>query len=620
MREFARLARFAAASKWWIVLAVLLGAGTVGAGIGLLAASAYLISAAALHPSIAELSLAIVGVRFFGIARAGLRYLERLAAHTVSLRLLTALRVWFYNALEPLVPARVQQFQSGDMLTRAVADIDTLQDFYVRVLAPPLVAFVIALGMGAFLWQYDARLAFVLWGAWLVAGIGLPSFVQRAARSATQKWITERATMHAQLVDAIQGAADITAFGQGENVKTRARETSAAYASAQMRLAQINALQAGASNLFTNLTLLAILVVGISAASAGGFHAVYLATIALATIAAFEAVTPLPQAAQAFENARAAGKRLFEIVDTHRIEIERVDERAHAHARAHARAHGAMLLDVCELNFAYAPHHANALDGISFSLARGKKIALVGASGAGKSTLVHLLARFWEYDAGEIYLEGKSLRECSADAVRENIAVISQQTYLFNASVRDNLRLAKPNATDEEIVCAAQRAQIHAFVEQLPNGYDTNIGERGAALSGGERQRLGIARALLRDTPLLILDEPTANLDAHTERAILGELFEAAQDGALLLLTHRLVGLERMDEILVLEQGRVVERGAHAQLLAQRGVYARMWALQNQALRKNFNFRVQSFGGGEDAFNESTARVSVLCALERQPN
>jgi ATP-binding cassette subfamily C protein CydC len=617
MGEFLRLARFAAAFKWWMALAVLLGAGTIGAGIGLMAASAYLISAAALHPSIAELNLAIVGVRFFGIARAGLRYLERLAAHSISLRLLTALRVWFYNALEPLAPARLQPYRSGDILTRAVADIDTLQDFYVRVLAPPLVALVIALGMGAFLWQFDARLAVVLWGAWLAAGIGLPALARRAAHHVTQTWSAQRAAMHAQLVDALQGIADITAFGQREAVKTRAAATSAAYAAAQMRLAQINALQAGAENLLTQLTLIAVLVVGIAAVNAGEFRAVYLAALALATIAAFEAVTPLPQTAQALEHATAAARRLFEIVDANadgsraprarRIEIER----AHEHAR------GAILLKVRDLKFAYAAGETNALDGISFALARGEKIAIVGPSGAGKSTLVNLLARFWEYDAGEIYLEGKPLREFSADAVRDKIGVISQRTYLFNASVRDNLRLAKPDATDDEIVRAARRAQIHSFVERLPRGYDTPIGERGAALSGGERQRLGIARVLLRDTPLLILDEPTAQLDAPTERALLREIFRLLDTRALLLLTHRLVGLEEMDEILVLERGHIVERGKHADLLARGGLYARMWHLQNQALDQDPS--VQPSKGETDDFSESIADIPVFRELESSP-
>jgi ATP-binding cassette subfamily C protein CydC len=630
MREFLRLARFAAAFQWWIVLAVLLGAGTIGAGIGLMAASAYLISAAALHPSIADLNLAIVGVRFFGIARAGLRYLERLAAHSVSLRLLTALRVWFYNALEPRAPARLQQYRSGDILTRAVADIDTLQDFYVRVLAPPLVALVIALGMGAFLWQFDARLAVVLWGAWLVAGIGLPALTRRAAHDVTQTWSTERAAMHAQLVDALQGVADITAFGQRENVESRAHATSTAYASAQMRLAQINALQAGTSNLLTNLTLLAVLIVGISAANAGTFNAVYLATIALATIAAFEAVTPLPQAAQALEHARAAGQRLFEIVGAQanretanprqaaRILENPIPETSRSFAVQDPLPFKITpLLEIRDLKFAYAPHPVNALDGISFALAPGEKIALVGPSGAGKSTLVHLLARFWEDAAGEIYLEGKPLREFSAEAVREKIGVISQRTYLFNASVRDNLRLAKPDATDDEIVRAAQRAQIHARIEQLPHGYDTLVGERGAALSGGERQRLGIARVLLRDTPLLILDEPTAHLDAPTERALLREIFQVMDTRALLLLTHRLVGLAEMDEILVLERGRMVERGTHADLLARGGLYARMWHLQNQALYQDPS--VQPSKGEKYAFSESVADVPVFRALESSP-
>jgi ATP-binding cassette subfamily C protein CydC len=581
MRDFWRLAHFALAFKWWMVVAVLLGAGTVGASIGLMATSAYLISAAALHPSIAALNVAIVGVRFFGIARGVLRYLERLTSHTVSLRLLTALRVWFYNALEPLAPARLQQYHSGDVLTRAVTDIDTLQDFYVRVLAPPLVAVVIALGMGAFLWLFDARLAMVLWLAWLIAGVGIPAAVQRATRNIARAWVAARADMHAQMVDAIQGIADLTAFGQCATIHTRANATSQRYASAQMRMARINALQAGASDWLANLTLFLVLGIGVAAVNAQEFSGVYLATLALATAAAFEAVTPLPQAAQALENSLAAGQRLFEFTAP---PPTKTAPRYALPASPKAQPRGTTLLELRHARFAYANGEPNALDDISFTLARGEKIAIVGPSGAGKSTLVNILARFWDLDAGEIFLRGAPLRELAPENARAQISVIAQRTYLFNASARENLRLAKPDATQDEIERAAQRAQIHAFLQQLPQGYDTPIGERGAALSGGERQRLGVARALLRDTPLWMLDEPTAQLDAANERALLHEIFDACADRGLILLTHRLADLARMDTILVLDRGRIVERGTHDELLKQCGLYARMWTLQHQTM------------------------------------
>ncbi|MBI4675863.1 MAG: thiol reductant ABC exporter subunit CydC [Chloroflexi bacterium] len=577
MRDFLRSTKLAAPYKWWILLAVLLGAGTIGAGIGLMATAAYLISAAALGPLHCRLELGDRRRAFLWTRARRLALFGTSCAHTVSLRLLAALRVWFYNAFEPLAPARVQQYHSGDLLTRAVADIDALQDFYVRVLAPPLVAIVVALGMGLFLWQFDPRLAPVLLLAWLVAGAGVPAVVLRLAREPAQKSSAQRAAMHTQLVDAIQGSPDIAAFGQCENGLAHAHATSNAYASAQMRLAQINAVQAGISQLLPNLTLLALLGIGITAVNAEEFSGVYLATIALATVAAFEAVTPLPQAAQSFEHALAAARRLFEIVDAAPL----VQAPPPAKAFAQADSTHAPLLEIRDLKFAYAPHEPNALDGISLCVRAGQKLAIVGPSGAGKSTLVNLLLRFWEYHDGDTLLNGKSLQAYAQADVRAQFGVITQRTYLFNATVRANLQLAQPQAKEREIIAATQRAQIYAKIETLPQGFDTRIGERGAALSGGERQRLGVARALLRATPILILDEPTANLDAPTERALLQEIFQAMQGHTLLLITHRLVALEAMDEIIVMNQGRITERGTQAELLTQRGLFARMWELQN---------------------------------------
>ncbi len=241
-------------------------------------------------------------------------------------------------------------------------------------------------------------------------------------------------------------------------------------------------------------------------------------------------------------------------------------------------------LEVIDLRFAYSPDAPPALDGISLTAPSGAHLALVGPSGAGKSTLAHLLLRFWEYDAGDIRLGGISIREYKQSDVRRAISVISQQTYLFNASIRDNLLLANPKASAAELVEATRAAQIHNFIESLPEGYDTFVGERGLQMSGGERQRLAIARALLRKTPILLLDEPTDNLDPATEREFLSALLPLFSDRTLLLITHRLVSLDMMDEILVLDRGRIVERGTQAALLARGGLYHRLWTLQNRAL------------------------------------
>ncbi len=570
----ARLIRLVAPFWKWMALALAMGAATVFSGISLMATSAWLISAAALHPSIADLGVAIVGVRFFGIARGVCRYLERYISHSVTFRVLARLRVWFYEALEPLAPARLIAYRSGDILSRAIADIETLQDLYVRAIAPPLVAAVVALVVGLWFGWFSPSLAGVLILFLALAGTGAPTLVRRLSRGPSETAIAQRAELRSLLVDGIQGMPDAIAFGQELAMRKKVQVVGCKLIDAQRRLAHINASQSGLINLLTNTGMWAVLVIAIGLVSTGQLPGVMLATLALGALAAFEAVLPLPLAAQAWESSRVAARRLFDLVDAQPAVAEPASP-------SPLSLHPA--LDVRDLRFRYSPDDLPALDGVSFAAPPGKRIAIVGPSGAGKSTLVNLLLRFWDYETGQIVLGGVDLRACSSDDVRHAVGVISQQTYLFSATIRENLLMARPDATLDEIVEAMRRAQLHDFVKSLPRGYDTWVGEHGLSLSGGERQRLAIARALLRETPILILDEPTANLDAATERSVLQSILGVMAGRTLILITHRLVGLEAMDEILVLDRGRVIERGTHTDLLGRRGLYHRLWTLQNRA-------------------------------------
>jgi ABC-type multidrug transport system fused ATPase/permease subunit len=305
-----------------------------------------------------------------------------------------------------------------------------------------------------------------------------------------------------------------------------------------------------------------------------------LGTLTLLTLASFEAVTPLPLAAQMWESVRVSAGRLFEIVDAKPVVGESGDHRLETRVETKPVAS----LQFSNLSFSYPGQKIPAIRDISFELQSGKSLAIVGPSGAGKSTIVNLLLRFWEYGSGDIRLGGELLHGLEQDEVRSRCAVISQSSYFFNASVRDNLKLARPSASQEEIENAARQAQIHEFILMLPEGYDTFIGEQGLRLSGGERQRLAIARALLKEAPILILDEPTANLDPVTEKQVLDTLFSVMGNRTTLLITHRLVGLENVDEILVMEGGQIVERGAQVELLARNGTFRRLWELQNRIL------------------------------------
>ena len=582
-----RLLAFLRGSWGWVALSVLLGVLTVGSNVGLMGTSAFLISAAALHPELGTLEVAIVGVRFFGIARGVFRYAERLATHNVTFRLLARLRTWFYQKLEPLAPARLMEYRSGDLLSRIVADVDSLENFYVRVVSPSLVAVLIAAGMTLFFGRYAASLAWAYMAFMLLLGLGVPMLAWSLSRNLGVQLVTQRAALQARLVDGIQGLADLLAFGRGPDYALRLREDRRLYGSTQRSLAALTGLSSGLTVLLVNLGMLAVLGLTIPMIGAGRIPGVMLAVLVLAAAAGFEAVIPLPQAALTLSASSQAARRLFEIVDAQPAVVDNVESRDQKIEKREAGTRtGALLttLSVSNLSFAYPDSRAFALQGIDFSLAPGQRIAIVGPSGAGKSTLANLFLRFWDYSEGQIFLAGRDLHAWPQEHVRRQIGCLSQRTWFFNDTLRKNLLLARPAATRAEIQQAAQRAQIHDFILGLPRGYETVIGERGLRLSGGERQRLAIARLLLKDAPIFLLDEPTANLDPLTEHRILDMLFSLVGGHSLLLITHRLVGLEHMDEILVLDHGRIIERGTQAELLNHGEMYRRLWDLQNRML------------------------------------
>lgn len=561
-------------------LSVLLGCATIASSIGLMSASAYIIARAALHPSIAVLQVAIVGVRFFGLSRGIFRYLERLASHNVTFRVLARLRVQFYQALEPLAPARLASYHSGDLLSRVIEDIASLENFYVGALAPPFVAVILSLAMTVYMGTFGLSFATALFCFLALAGFGVPIITRWLSLSPGRQIVAARSQLNVELVDGIQGMADLLAFGQGRRQSEKIRTTSQRLAESQTKMAHITGLQTALGLLLANAGMLTALALGISLDRAGRLEGYLLPVVVLAVLASFEAVLPLPQAAAYLETDLQAARRLFELVD------------APAEITPPARPLPLPVqfdLAARDLSFHY-PDQGDipVLRDISFSIAHGKRVALVGPSGAGKTTLISLLMRFWEYQGGEILLDNHDLRAYDPAILRDSMAVVSQNTYLFTGTLRDNLLLAQPQASEADIVDAARKAQIHTFIQSLPQGYDTWIGEHGLRLSAGERQRLAIARALLKDAILLILDEPTAHLDAQTEEQVLAairlEMSDRTAARSVLVATHRLVGMDWMDEILVLDGGRIVERGRHEDLLARRGLYWQMWVLQQQAL------------------------------------
>ena len=568
-----RLLGLARPERRGIAVAVLLQGLTIASGVGLMGTSAWLLSKAALHPSIAALQVAIVGVRAFGVSRATFRYLERLVSHDVTLRLLARLRTALFRALAPLAPARLLAHRGGDLLGRAVDDVGTLEGLYARVLGPSLAAVAIAALVTFLLWTWSGGLAVAAVVGLAAGGVLAPRLSSRLAEESGRRLVGRRGELSARLVDGVRGSADLLAFGREGDFASALVQLGREAAGVESRLARASALGSSLSVLAADLTAVTVLALAVPGVGSGRVDGVQLATVVLLTLASFEAVAPLPLAWHGLGAMREASRRLFELVDA-------PPSVAEPSRPGPAPIPGAPLVEVRDLRFTYPGESRPALDGVSLRLEPGRRIAVVGPSGAGKSTLAHLLLRFFEAPRGAILLQGRDIGEWPSDDARARVAFAAQRAHVFTGSLRENLLLARPGAGDDELLAALRAVRLDALVERVPGGLDSWVGQEGQRLSGGERQRLALARALLRPAPLLVLDEPTAHLDALTEHDVLAEIVRAGEGRATLLVTHRLVSLDAFDEVLVLDGGRVAERGRATDLLARGGVLARLLAVQ----------------------------------------
>jgi ATP-binding cassette subfamily C protein CydC len=554
-----------------MVLAIILSCGTVASNITLLGFAAYLIAAATIVPYLALLTLPIYIVRFMSVTRAVSRYSERLVAHNVTFQLLARLRTWVYSRLEPLAPAQLQTFRSGDVLTRLVADIEELQNIYLRVISPVIVAAVIGVFTFGLFSIFSSLLAWVALTFLAVTGFGVPLLSTLLTRRLGQQQLSLRAELNAQIVDNIQGVQDLLACGATESRQRKIRELGRAIGKVQERLALVAGLQQMLNDFLKNLALWTLLVLTIPLVTSQAINGVYLALLALVILSSFEAVQPLGQAFQFLGHSLAAADRVYKLAD----EKPQVVDPA---AALPAPSGPGLVFD--QVHFAYQFEEGEVLKGVSFALQPGSRIAVVGPSGVGKSTLVNLAVRFWDPSQGTIKLDGQDIRNYALSDLRGAISVVDQNTHLFAGTLRDNLLVARPEASPKMLEQVLEQVQLAAFIKQLPLGLDTWIGEQGLRLSGGERQRLAIARALLKDSPLLILDEPTANLDPLTEQALLLALEGLMSNRTTLIITHRLVWMETMDQILVFDGGEIYERGTHEQLMRLGGLYRRMVDVQ----------------------------------------
>jgi ATP-binding cassette subfamily C protein CydC len=524
-------------------LSIVLGCATVAAGMGLLATSGYLISRAALEPPILTLTVAIVGVRFFAILRAVVRYAERLVSHDLAFRHLADLRVRFYRRLAPLAPAGLRHYRSADLLSRFVADVDSLQHLFLRALAPPLVAvgaIVVAVGVAAAILPVAAV---VLALALLLAASAVPAIGWLVIRRSGRRQAPVRAELTQELVELLRGAPELAVYGGTEDQRRHVLDADARLTRIARRDALASGLTGGLGMALAASSAAAVLAVAIPAVAGGDLDGVNLAVLAFLALSSFEAVAPLPAAAQQRASAAGVARRLDEIATAP----------APVSSLGPPRPVGpSPVLAIEAGRFRYDADGPWVLDGVELELAPGRRIALVGPSGSGKSTIARVLVGFCELDEGRVTLDDHDLREYGDDDIRRTIGLHAEDAHLFATTIRDNVRLGRPDADDAEVLDALGRAGARDWIMTLPDGLDTRVGEDGALVSGGQRQRIALARALLVSFPLLILDEPTAHLDEQTAAAFIDDLLAATEDVGLLLITHRLHGLDRFDEVISL--------------------------------------------------------------------
>ena len=583
MRDLIRLMRLYKPDRLWIAGGLALGLITVLANFGLLALSGWFLASAGIvglagyaAQNAFNLLTPAAGVRFFATLRVVCRYAGRLVDHEATFRQLAGLRTYLYARLEPLAPAALDLERSGDLLSRLVADIDRLGDVYLRVLAPFAVFALATLVMAAVFAVFAPLAGAALLFGLVLAGIVVPALSLVLGARPSREVVAIQNSLRADLVDATQGMADLLSCNAGPAMAARLAASGALLVAGQARLAALSGVGSATGQLIANLTLAAMLAIGGSLVAQHRLPGPDLPLLALGALAAFEATAPLAQAFQLLGGMREAARRLFEIVD--RPPPVREPEASPARP---AR------LDITlkDVRMRYRPGGPWALDGLDLTISEGEHVWLLGASGAGKTSLVNLLLRLAEYQEGSARLGGVELSGIRGDDIRSLFAVVSQRAHLFAGTLRDNLLIARPDADDAALWAALETAQLDGFVRARPEGLETLIGEAGARLSGGEGRRLALARAALRDAPLLILDEPTEGLDPLTAAGFRAALGRLAVARTVIAITHRLDGVKTSDRVVVLAHGRVVEDGPFGTLRQTGRIVPRLVAISEASAR-----------------------------------
>ncbi|GHD62598.1 thiol reductant ABC exporter subunit CydC [Thalassobaculum fulvum] len=545
MRDLLVLLALARGRAGWMALGAGFALTATATGIALLGLAGGLVAGAGAGIAVG----AIAWLRALALGRTAARYLERLTTHEATFRVLADLRLWFFERAIPLAPARLGGWRGGDLMARLVSDIDALDGLYLRLVTPTAVALLTVVGLAAVLGSLSPAIAVPVVALLALAGLGVPALTERAGRGVGGVQVAAAARLRVAAVDLVQGMADLAANQALDRQAAVIAEAEAGHEAALHRQAAISAAGTAATQLVSQLALVAV-VLGWAALASGAGGTPLVAVAVLVTLAAFEAVAPLPLAWQLLGRTKAAARRIREVAEAAPAVCDPV-------RKGPPPASNALALEA--VSFRYPGAERPALDGVDLAVPDGGRLGIAGPSGAGKSTLLALLLRFHDPDAGRVTLGGVDLRDLAVADLHARIGVLSQATSILAGSLRENLAIAAPEADEATLRAALDRAGLGTFLAALPDGLDTWLGEAGVAVSGGEARRIALARVLLKDAPILLLDEPTEGLDAETERAVLAALAPAMQGRTVVTISHRPAPLAAMDRVARLEAGRIVE-------------------------------------------------------------
>ena len=547
-------------------------------GIALFAVGAWGVGQVVTEGRDADISGVIWTMVILAFAKGFIRYLEQFSGHYVAFTLLKMLRGYFYDRLEPQAPAGVESRKTGDLLARVTKDIDRVEVFYAHTIAPAISAAIVPVIVLVYLAvAFDPLIALTLLPFLIGVGIVAPLVSHKAATKAAGDLRRERGALAQHLSDSVQGVREVLAFGHVDRRARELRDLGTQAGRSMTQMGQHIAVRRGANEFLVAAGMLAVLLVGRMLVEDGALTWTDLAVILAVSLLTFGPVLGVEEFIGDLEQAFAGARRIWEITDAPPVVGEPATPLA---LDVRRQVEPSVMFEDVTFRYGTDPTAKPAVRNVSFTVPAGGRVAIVGSSGSGKSTLLSLLLRFWDPASGRVLLGGHDVRSYSLEDLRDMVAVVSQRTYLFNDTVEANLLLAKPNATPAELDDACRRAALLETIQAMPEGYRTVVGEMGERLSGGQRQRLAIARALLKDAPIVVLDEATSNLDVHTEAEIQGQLDEVARSRTVVVVAHRLRTIVDADTILVMDDGALVEAGRHDDLLARGGAYAQLWNAQ----------------------------------------